>query len=609
MCGIFGYVGKGITADLLVDGIRRLEYRGYDSWGVAAVSGGCRTINLHRAEGRIEGVLPEDFPRQGLTCGIAHTRWATHGAPTTRNAHPHTDCTGKLAIVHNGIIENYKSLRLKLQKLGHTFKSDTDSEIVAHLVEQFLNEGLSLRTAFLETLKSLVGTYGLALVSSDNPGTILVGRMGSPLVIGKGEGFNVIASDPSAIIPYTRFVVYLDDGECAEISADKFESFGLDDAATEKEVEQLVYDLKAVELGGFNHFMEKEIWEQPQSIQDAMRGRLRQSEGSIKLGGIDETVLLKAKRIKIIACGTSWHAGLIGKYLFEKLAGIPSEVCYAAEFRYADPVIEPDTLVIAISQSGETADTLAGIREAKRLGATTIGIVNAVGSTIARECGQGVFLHAGPEIGVASTKAFTSQVVILSLLAVEASRMRGMSLRDGLMYIDALKKLPLQAEQALALSPRIKEIAEEYKDYTNFLYIGRLFEYPLALEGALKLKEISYVHAEGISAAELKHGPIALIDRNMPVVVLAAQQKILEKMVSNVNEIRARGGQIISVVSEDCDVFDSISEHIIKIPSTIDPLVPVIGAIPLQLLAYHVAVARGCNVDRPRNLAKSVTVE
>ncbi len=607
MCGIFGYVGGKYSSDILVDGIRRLEYRGYDSWGIAAANGG--QLHVFKAAGKIGGVLPENFPGDGLSAGIAHTRWATHGAPTAENAHPHTDDSGNLAIVHNGIIENYRTLKQKLEEWGHTFKSETDSEVIAHLVEHFRNEGLNLRQSFLQALNSLEGAYGIALVSADEPGTILVGRMGSPLVIGQGKGFNVIASDSSAIIPHTRYVVYLDDGECAEITENGFESFNLDESVTKKEVQKIAYDLKSVELGGYSHFMEKEIHEQPQTILDAMRGRIYQREGSIRLGGIDEAMLLKTKRIKIIACGTSWHAGLIGKYLFEKLAGIPSEILYAAEFRYSNPIIEPNTLVIAISQSGETADTLGAIAEAKKLGATTMGVVNVVGSTISRECKQGVFLHAGPEIGVASTKAFTSQVVVLAMLALEASRMRNMSLRKGLMFIEALKKLSMQASETLKLNEQIKEIAHEYANYSNFLYIGRLFEYPLALEGALKMKEISYIHAEGIPAAELKHGPIALIDDNMPVVVLAAQKKILDKMISNVNEIKSRGGRIISVVSDESDGLESISEHIIRIPTTIDPLVPVIGAIPLQLLAYHVAVERNCDVDRPRNLAKSVTVE
>jgi glucosamine--fructose-6-phosphate aminotransferase (isomerizing) len=609
MCGIFGYVGRGFTPDVLLDGIRRLEYRGYDSWGFAVNWNEKAQLYIHKAPGRIARELPGDVPHHAVNCGIAHTRWATHGIPSFENAHPHTDGSGGLAIVHNGIIENYKSLKEKLLKLRHTFKSETDSEVLVHLVEQFRKEGLSLRLAFLEALKSVEGTYGVALISSSQPGTIFLGRMSSPLVIGQGDGFNVVASDPSAIISHTRYVVYLDDGECAELTGEKFESFKLDESMTNKEVEQLTFDLKAVELGGYHHFMEKEIHEQPQSLQDSMRGRISQGKGSIKLGGISEDLLIKTRRVKIIACGTSWHAGLIGRYMFEMLAGIPTEVCYAAEFRYASPIIEPDTLVIAISQSGETADTLAGVKEAKRLGARTIGIVNVAGSTIARECGQGVFLHAGPEIGVASTKAFTSQVVVLFLLALEASRLRTMSLREGLLYLDALKKLPEQAEETLKLDAVIQSIAEEYAHYTNFLYIGRLFEYPLALEGALKLKEISYLHAEGIPAAELKHGPIALVDKNMPVVVLAAQNRIFDKMVSNVHEIHARGGRIISIVSEGSTELENISEHVITIPSTVDPLVPVLGAIPLQLLAYHIAVACGNDVDRPRNLAKSVTVE
>ncbi len=611
MCGIFGYTGSACTPELLVNGIRRLEYRGYDSWGIAAHGAGGKAdvLYLHKESGRIPTKPAIDFPDMDLMAGITHTRWATHGAPSVENAHPQTNEDNTIAIVHNGIIENYMPLKEKLQNLGHTFRSETDSEIVAHLVDHLVGEGLDVRSAFLEALKSIEGTYGIALITTLLPGSILVGRMGSPLVIGQGKGYNIIASDPSAIVQHTRYVVYLEDGECAQLNADSFETFDLDESIREKEVEKITFDLKDVELGGFHHFMEKEIHEQPQTVNDAMRGRILRREGTVKLGGIEPSLLLKAKRIKIIACGTSWHAGLIGKYLFENLAAIPTDVHYAAEFRYANPVIEPDTLVIAISQSGETADTLAGVREAKNRDAVVMGVVNVVGSTIARECGQGIFLHAGPEIGVASTKAFTSQVVVLSLLAFEASRQRTMSLRDGLLFIDALEKLPVQIEETLKLDETIRSLAEEYAKYSNFLYIGRLYEYPLALEGALKLKEISYVHAEGVPAAELKHGPIALVDKKMPVVVCAAQSKILDKMVSNVNEIHARGGRIISVVSEGTDELETISEHVVKIPSTIDSLVPILGVIPLQLLAYHIAVKRGCDVDRPRNLAKSVTVE
>ena len=607
MCGIFGFTGRGFSPSLLVEGIRRLEYRGYDSWGIAL--GAESRFHIHRALGRITGTIPPDIPDAPYCAGIAHTRWATHGAPSVVNAHPHCNNDSSLAIVHNGIIENCKSLKEKIQSMGYTLRSETDSEVVVHLIDHFLNDGLELRTAFLEALKSIEGTYGIALISREMPGSILIGRKGSPLVIGQGDGFTVTASDASAIIPHTRSVVYLDDGECAQMTEDGFESFRLDKTPVVKELERLTYDLAAIELGGYRHYMEKEIYEQPQTILDAMRGRIDKGNGSVRLGGIDDSLLLNAKRLKILACGTSWHAGLIGKYMFESLAGLPTEVCYAAEFRYADPVIERETLIIAISQSGETADTLAGIREAKRGGAQVMGIVNVVGSTISRECGQGVFIHAGPEIGVASTKAFTGQVAVLALLALKASRMRNMSLGDGLIFIEALNKLSKQAEEALKLDGLIKSIAEEYAEYANFLYVGRLYEYPLALEGALKLKEISYIHAEGVPAAELKHGPIALVDKNMPVMVLAAQSKVLDKMIANVNEIRARGGKIIAVVSEGVSGLDSLAEHIITIPSTLDPLVPIIGVIPLQLLAYHVAVARGCDVDRPRNLAKSVTVE
>jgi len=607
MCGIFGYTGQGFSPNLLVEGIRRLEYRGYDSWGIALDS--YDHLHIHRALGRIAHVPLGDIPESHFNGGIAHTRWATHGAPSVANAHPFSNNDGTLALVHNGIIENCKSLKEKLLSMGQTFASETDSEVVVHLIDSFLKNGLELRLAFLKALKSIEGTYGIALIYRGLPDSILIGKKGSPLVIGQGDDFTMVASDVSAILPHTRSVVYLDDGECAQLTCDGFESFSLDESQIFKEVEELTFDLAEIEVGGYRHFMEKEIHEQPQTILDAIGGRIDMSQGSVKFGGIDDFLLMNAKRIKILACGTSWHAGLIGKYMFESMAKIPTEVCYASEFRYADPVIEKETLVIAISQSGETADTLAGIREAKRRNAEVMGVVNVVGSTIARECGQGVFLHAGPEIGVASTKAFTSQVVVLSLLALKASRMRNMSLRKGLVFIDALKKLSFQAEITLQLNETIESIAGEFADYNNFLYVGRLFEYPLALEGALKLKEISYIHAEGIPAAELKHGPIALVDKNMPVVVLVAQNKVHNKMIANINEIRARGGRIIAICQEKLSDIENLVDHLITIPSTIDPLVPVLGVIPLQLLAYHIAAIRGCDVDHPRNLAKSVTVE
>ena len=607
MCGIFGFTGHGFTPDFLIEGIRRLEYRGYDSWGIAYND--AERVFVHRAVGRIAEALPGDIPGTCFHAGIAHTRWATHGAPGEANAHPHSDRSKSIAIVHNGIIENYKPLREKLQDLGHTFTSETDSEVIVHLIARFMREGLELRNAFLEALKSLEGTYGIACISRAMPDAIFVARMGSPLVIGRGDGFTVAASDAAAIIPHTREVVYLEDGECALLSGGGFTCFRLDETPVVREAEHLTFDLASVELGGYRHFMEKEIHEQPQTVLDAMRGRIDRRTGSSKLGGIDDSLLRQVRRLKIIACGTSWHAGLIGKYMFEGMAGIPTEVCYAAEFRYAEPAVEQDTLLIAISQSGETADTLAGIREAEKRGASVMGIVNTVGSSIARECGCGVYLHAGPEIGVASTKAFTSQVVVLALLALKMGRMRGLSLGDGLVFIDALIRLSSQVDEALELEGAIQSIAREYVEFKNFLYVGRLYEYPLALEGALKLKEISYIHAEGIPAAELKHGPIALVDRNMPVVVLVAQSRIHEKMVANVNEIHSRGGRIIAVTSDPASRIESLAEHVIHIPATLDPLVPVLGVIPLQLLAYHSAVLRNCDVDHPRNLAKSVTVE
>ncbi len=609
MCGIFGYVGPHAGVELLVENLKRLEYRGYDSWGVCLGVGGA--LELHRRAGRLSsGDMPEQL-RGADTCwgGIAHTRWATHGAPNQRNAHPHVDCTGRLAVVHNGIIENHAALRETLKQEGHCFESETDTEVIAHLIEEGLREGADLRSAFLDALKLLEGTYGVGVVLADRPGLILVARHGSPMVIGAGRGETLVASDPAALVARTRDVVYLDDGEAALLSADGFETCDLTAAPTNKVIERIKFDLPAIEKGGYPHFMLKEIFEQPDTIRNAFRGRVLREEGTAKLGGIEPSLLRRVRRCHILACGTSWHAGLVGKYLLENLARVPTQVSYAAEFRYASPVIEPGTLVIAISQSGETADTLAGVREARLRGADAIGICNVVGSTIARECGQGVYIHAGPEIGVASTKAFTGQIVVLLLLAIHIGRMRGMPLREALRYLDAIERLPQQAEQALACNGDVKRVALEYADRPNFLYIGRLYEYPLALEGALKLKEISYIHAEGIPAAELKHGPIALVEPRMPTVVLGAQEGILDKMLSNVQEIRARGGSIIALAREGDRRLPELAEQTITVPAVADPLVPVLATIPLQLLAYHIAVERGCDVDKPRNLAKSVTVE
>ena len=608
MCGIFGCVGSRAEPSMFLESLKRLEYRGYDSWGVCL--GEEDGLLLHRDEGKISGVSDLDMDSEGgFWGGLAHTRWATHGEPSTRNAHPHTDCTGQLAVVHNGIIENHRALREQLESRGHTFKSETDTEVIPHLIEESLDDGSDFRDAFLSALKLLEGAFGVAAMWQEEPGTLMVARQDSPMVLGMADGETLLASDAAALVAHTRQVIYLNDGEAATIRADSCDIHDMEGASVNKKVRELAFDLPDIERGGYPHFMLKEIFEQPETIRNAFRGRIKKSEGTAKLGGIDPEMLQDIDRCHILACGTSWHAGLVGKYLLENLARVPTEVSYAAEFRYANPVVDPGTLMIAISQSGETADTLAGVREADMRGAETMGICNVVGSTIARECGQGVYIHAGPEIGVASTKAFTGQLTVLALLSVYMGRMRGLSLRDGLQYLEAIRRLPEQAEALLDKADKIKDIALQYTEAPNFLYIGRLYEYPLALEGALKLKEISYLHAEGIPAAELKHGPIALIDENMPTVVLGAQSEILDKMLSNVEEIRARGGRIIAMAREGDSELPELAEHTFYLPPTLDGLVPILGAVPLQLLAYYVAVERGCDVDRPRNLAKSVTVE
>ena len=614
MCGIFGYAGPDARPELLVEGIKRLEYRGYDSWGLALAAGD--KLAIMRRVGRIGGVDPSELsfgtngaPRKPASSGIAHTRWATHGAPTEKNAHPHIDCAGRIAVIHNGIIENHAALRTSLRAKGHRFPSETDTEVIPHLVEELLKTESDFTAAFLAALKLLVGAYGIAALWAGNPDTVYVARHGSPIVLGLGKNATLVASDPAPLVAHTRDVIYLDAGEAAILHPDGFETRTLEGAHVSKQVQQVAFSLPDIERGGFPHFMLKEIAEQPESIHNALRGRIVRSEGTAKLGGVSEELLRKVRRCHIVACGTSFHAGLIGKYLFENLARIPTQVTFGAEFRYAHPVLEPDTLVIAISQSGETADTLAGIREAKLIGAETIGICNVVGSTIARECGKGIYIHAGPEIGVASTKAFTSQLVVLSLLAAHMGRMRGMSLRAGLLFLDALEKLPAQAERILAEKDKVERIARKYAKCRDFLFVGRLYEYPTALEGALKLKEISYIHAEGVQAAEMKHGPIALVEPDVPTVVLAAQSEIRDKMLGNTHEILARSGKVIAVAREGDDELARLATDTIFIPETLDPLVPILSVIPLQLLAYYIAVERGCDVDKPRNLAKSVTVE
>ncbi|MGH7474789.1 MAG: glutamine--fructose-6-phosphate transaminase (isomerizing) [Longimicrobiales bacterium] len=611
MCGIVGYIGTKTAAPLLLDGLRRMEYRGYDSAGIAVFEPG--GLTTRKAPGKIaalEALLGNGGSPIG-TCGIAHTRWATHGAPNEVNAHPHSDCSRDVVVVHNGIIENAGTLRRKLESLGHTFQSETDTEVVAHMIEETYDGG-PLEEAVRAALSQIEGTYGLAILSAHEPRKIVAARKGSPLLLGIGdEGEYFVASDVAAVLAHTRQVVYLDDGEMAVLTETGYEIQSLKGKPISKQIDEITWDLEAIEKGGFEHFMLKEIMEQPETLRNTMRGRLLEEEGNVKLGGVtlSNEQLLSIEQIIITACGTSWHSALIGEYMLEELARLPVEVEYASEFRYRNPVIKPNTLVIAISQSGETADTLAALREARQRGATVMGIVNVVGSTIARDTDFGMYLHAGPEIGVASTKAFTSQVVALCLFTVLLGRLRELSLIQGREIIAALRRLPDQVEQVLELNEAIRELARIYKAAPNVLYLGRGSNFPAALEGALKLKEISYIHAEGYPAAEMKHGPIALIDEKMPVVVIAPNDAVYSKVLSNVEEVKARGGRVIAVVTEGNRDLVGMVDHVIPIPQTIDLLTPILATVPLQLLAYHIAVMRGCNVDQPRNLAKSVTVE
>ncbi|MBO7383709.1 MAG: glutamine--fructose-6-phosphate transaminase (isomerizing) [Fibrobacter sp.] len=609
MCGIVGYIGQNEALPVLVNGLKKMEYRGYDSSGVALVENG--KIDVVRASGKISA-LEQKLKARSLkgTVGIAHTRWATHGAPTEENAHPHTSFDGKISIVHNGIIENYASLKSKLISEGVQFKSETDTEVVAHLIAKYYNG--NLKAAVLKALSKVEGTFGLAVICSEEPGTLVGARRGSPLILGIGNNNEFfLASDVSAIINYTQKVVYLDDNDIVEIKDGHYNIVTLNSNEVQREVENVEFDADAVAKGGFAHFMLKEIFEQPEVLRNTMRGRLLTAEGNAKLAGLDTNIkeLRNINRIIITACGTSYYAGMVGEYMIEDLAGVPVEVEYASEFRYRNPIIKPGTLVLAISQSGETADTLAALREAQQKGATALAICNGVGSTIARTSDGGVYLHAGPEIGVASTKAFTSQVAVLAMIALLLGRQRRLSIENGTDIAKAMLELPTLVEKTLKLSDDIAAIAKQYSKAGNFLYLGRHFNYPVAMEGALKLKEISYIHAEGYPAAEMKHGPIALIDENMPVVVIAPKDSLFDKVISNVREIKARGGRVIAVTTEDCHPLDEIADHIIKVPQTLPMLMPIVTCVPLQLLAYHIAVLRGNDVDQPRNLAKSVTVE
>ena len=608
MCGIVGYIGTRVATPLLIDGLKRLEYRGYDSAGVAIMNGkGVETRKVAGKISRLENVVTAN-PVQG-SMGIAHTRWATHGAPTEGNAHPHTCCKGEIAVVHNGIIENATALRQMLEERGHEFSSETDTEVVAHLIEELFDE--NLEEAVIQALLKIEGTYGIAVISSADPKKIVAARKGSPLLVGLGDGEYFIASDASAILAHTREVVYLDDGDLAVLEPTGYRIIDLNATEQHKKVNKIDWDVAQIERGGFAHFMLKEIFEQPSTIETAMRGRLLREEGTSKLGGLNLTddELLAFDNIVITACGTSWHSALIGEQMLEECARIPVEVEYASEFRYRNPIVTDRTLCIVISQSGETADTLAAMREARSRGARTLGIVNVVGSTIARESDGGMYIHAGPEIGVASTKAFTCQVIALALFTLKLARLRNMSVLKGRDIIDALHALPAQMQSILDRAAEVEQLAEEFKRATNFLYLGRGYNFPAALEGALKLKEISYIHAEGYPAAEMKHGPIALIDEMMPVVFIAPHDSVFDKVVSNVQEVKARNGRVIAITSRDEPALKGRLDYEFRIPESIDMLTPVLAAIPLQLLAYYIAVMRGSNVDQPRNLAKSVTVE
>ncbi|QCR24051.1 glutamine--fructose-6-phosphate transaminase (isomerizing) [Pontibacter sp. SGAir0037] len=611
MCGIVAYVGHREASPIIIKGLKRLEYRGYDSAGIALLNG---DLNVYKKKGKVsklENFLAEQDVHSNI--GMGHTRWATHGEPNDVNAHPHYSTSGNLAIIHNGIIENYASLKKLLIEKGHTFKSETDSEVFINLIEEIrIQNKCNLVEAVRLALHEVVGAYAIVVLAKDSPNQLVAARKGSPLVVGIGEGEYFLASDATPIIEYTNDVVYLNDLEIAVIRDGELDIRSIEDVKQTPYIHKLELALEQIEKGGYEHFMLKEIYEQPRSIMDSMRGRLIAEKYQLMLGGLREfeNKFVNADRILIVACGTSWHAGLVAEYLIEDLARIPVEVEYASEFRYRNPVIKESDIVIAISQSGETADTLAALELAKSKGATIFGICNVVGSSIARATDAGAYTHAGPEIGVASTKAFTAQVTVLSLIAMFIGSKRGTIETSKLHQLMVeLENIPAKVEQCLQQDKKIQEIAELFKDATNFIYLGRGYNFPVALEGALKLKEISYIHAEGYPAAEMKHGPIALIDENMPVVFIATKDSSYEKVVSNIQEVRARKGRVIAIVTEGDTVIPAMAEFVIEVPDTSEHLVPLLSVIPLQLLSYYIAVLRGCNVDQPRNLAKSVTVE
>ncbi len=618
MCGIIGYVGNQAATPILLEGLRRLEYRGYDSAGVVVFQDG--QLVTRKKKGKIDEGLSRLIDREPLdgSTGVGHTRWATHGAPCDENSHPHLDQSGRIALVHNGVIENYERLKERFLKAGHTFHSSTDTEVLAHLVGEHYEKlkgepakGSRLAKAVANALREVIGTYGIAVVTKDEPGVIVGARRGSPLIIGVGEGENFLASDSSAIVAHTQKVVYLNDYDVVTLDKDDFHVINLGTDTAKVQISQIEFSAAAVERGEYAHFMLKEIYEQPRTVENAMRGRIDHDEAMAKFGGLNmsSAELRAVDRVVIAACGTSWHAALVGEYLFEELAHLPTEVEYASEFRYRNAPIEKHTLVLVITQSGETADTLACLREARRRGHKVLSICNVVGSTIAREADGGIYLHAGPEIGVASTKAFTSQVTVLTLFALYMGRLRMLSHGRGQKIIKALEAVPKQIESLLAQNERIKQIALKYSHVEDFFFLGRQYTFPVALEGALKLKEISYIHAEGYPAAEMKHGPIAMIDERTPTVFILPTDGLYEKTFSNLQEIKARKGPLIALATEgNTDIRNSV-EDVIYLPATLEPIFPLLAVIPLQLLSYHIAVARGCDVDKPRNLAKSVTVE
>ncbi|MCX7821592.1 MAG: glutamine--fructose-6-phosphate transaminase (isomerizing) [Brevinematales bacterium] len=612
MCGIVGYIGKGNVKEILLDSLQRLEYRGYDSAGIALLDTSNK-IEIFKKTGRISNLrLDLHSVNSQAKMGIGHTRWATHGGVTNENAHPHFDCGNNIALVHNGIIENYNVLKNLLEKKGHKFNSETDTEILVHLIEDiYKTEKISLEESVIKALNLVQGTYGIALISSYEPNKIICARNGSPLVVGMGQNEMFVASDVNAIIPYTRNVIYLEDKEMVVINEENCNTFNLNYEKIVKPISKVEWDLEAISQNGYETFMLKEIFEQPDAMLNAMRGRVNLPEGAIKFGGLNltEAETRDISRIIITACGTSWHAALVGEYLIETFAKIPVEVDYASEFRYRNPIIQKNDILLVISQSGETLDTLEALREAKRKGIKVLGITNVVGSTIARECDGGIYLHAGPEIGVASTKAFTNQVIVMIMLAIYLGRLKHMSFYEGQRLLNELNKIPEKVNEVLKQAEKIKAIAKKYQYAKNFLYLGRGFNYPVALEGALKLKEISYIHAEGYPAAEMKHGPIALIDENMPVVFLATTGPLYDKVISNIREVKARNGRIIAIVNQLTDDLSKYTDDVVIVPETFEEFSPLVNVVPLQLLAYYIAREKNLDVDKPRNLAKSVTVE